>query len=249
MSRVLMVDDAGLFQILEGTFLRRLGCAIVRAADGPDLLARAQDPNFDLILLDAAHPGLDAPACVRALKSRTVLRDVPVAVVADPAGLEACCEAGADMTLATPLPAGALEMALCSLGRVARRAGDRRSARGAVRIASSAGALRARLKDISRTGAFLRLPASLPLDAAIQLSLRLPAVAGATRRLRTRGVVVRRVAGDPDSHLIAGVGVRFTDLDPSAAQAIEDYVLASCRDGRATPGPGGDPAGNEPAAP
>jgi CheY-like chemotaxis protein len=168
MSRVLMVDDAGLFQMLEGTFLRRLGCAIVRAADGPDLLARAEVSIFDLILLDAAHPGLDAPACVRALKSRTMLRDVPIAVVADPARLAACSEAGADVTLPTPLPAGALELALCSLGRVARRSGARRSARGTRLIRGACG----RTSKTSPHG-LSATSGVLPLEASIQLSLRL----------------------------------------------------------------------------
>jgi len=249
MSRVLMVDDAGLFQLLEGTFLRRLGCDIVRAADGPGLLARAEGSACDLILLDAAHPGLDAPGCVRALKATMALRHVPVAVVADAAHMAACCEAGADVTLTTPLQTGALEMALCSLGRVARRGGDRRSARGLVRVASSSGAVRARLKDISRTGAFLSLPRPLPLDASIRLSLRLPAASGAATRLRTRGIVVRQVPGNPDSHLIAGIGVRFTELDPGAVEAIEEYIRAPRLDAGATAGPWPETVTDDPAGP
>jgi hypothetical protein len=61
-------------------------------------------------------------------------------------------------------------------------------------------------------------------------------------------VVVGR-CGDPDSHLIAGVGVRFIDLDPGAARAIEEYILAPRRDGAATAAPGSGPAGGDPAAP
>ena len=41
LSRVLVVDDAGLFRLLETSFLKRLGCEIVRANDGADVIAKA----------------------------------------------------------------------------------------------------------------------------------------------------------------------------------------------------------------
>src|SRR5881409_1835322 len=65
MSRVLMVDNTGLFQILEASFLRRLGCEIVRALDGPDLIEKASACAPDLILLDADGPGIDGAECLR----------------------------------------------------------------------------------------------------------------------------------------------------------------------------------------
>ena len=223
MSRVLMVDNTGLFQILEASFLRRLGCEIVRALDGPDLIEKASACAPDLILLDADGPGIDGAECLRSLKSNPSLRSIPVLVVSSPAGVPRCCEAGADATVTRPVAAGALDLALCSLGRVSPRVGPRRSARMPVQIASSSGQLRGRLKDISRTGVFLALPAPLPLNAPVSLSLRLPGPDGGLQ-VRTRGVVVRHVAHDPESHLIQGVGVRFVGLDPDSESAIDNYV-------------------------
>ncbi|HXU11996.1 MAG TPA: response regulator, partial [Candidatus Binatia bacterium] len=62
LSRVLVVDDAGLFRLLESSFLKRLGCEIVRATDGPDVIRKASATGPDLILLDAQKPGLDGEA-------------------------------------------------------------------------------------------------------------------------------------------------------------------------------------------
>src|SRR5207245_7655652 len=90
MSRVLMVDDAGLFRLLEGSFLRRLGCEIVRADEGSDLLDKARRSCPDLILLDADHPRLDGAECVRALKADPLLRPTPVLLVTSPEGAARC---------------------------------------------------------------------------------------------------------------------------------------------------------------
>ena len=223
MSRVLMVDDAGLFRMLETSFLRRLGCEIVRAQNGPDLIRKATHQAPNLILLDAQKPDLDGPGCVRALKSDPALCAIPILVVTTSDGVRGCCEAGADATLARPFESTALEMALSSLGRLAHRQGPRRSASGWVRVAAPGGPRRGRLKDISRTGLFLALPEPLPLQARIGVSLRLPGPQ-AGRQVRAQGVVVRQVAPDPDSHLIPGVGVRFLAIDASDESYIERYV-------------------------
>src|SRR3989441_12542192 len=121
MSRVLMVDDAGLFRMLEASFVRRLGCEIVRAQNGPDVILKASARAPDLILLDAQKPEFDGPRCVRALKADPALRSIPVLVVTTTDDVASCCTAGADVALARPLTSGALELALSSLGSVADR--------------------------------------------------------------------------------------------------------------------------------
>jgi two-component system cell cycle response regulator DivK len=223
MSRVLMVDDAGLFRMLEASFLRRLGCEILRAHDGSDIIRKATDVAPSLILLDSQRPDLDGPGCVRALKADPSLRAIPVLIVTRREDVKACCEAGADVTLTRPLEPGALELALSSLGRLAHREGLRRSVRGWVQVAGPSGPIRGRLKDISRTGLFLALPEPLPMDQRIGVSLRLPGPDG-QRQVRAQGVVVRQVTRDPDSHLIPGVGVRFIEIDPRDERHIDMYA-------------------------
>lgn len=227
MSRILVVDEAGLFRMLEATFFRRLGCEIVRARDSADIIAKASVGPPDLILLDAERPGLDGPECLRLLKSDPALRSIPVLVVASSSGAVECCAAGADATLTRPLDCGALERTLCTLGRVSHRSWRRRNARLPVRVASAAGRRQGRLKNISRSGLFLAMPSPLPLDAPVSLSLRLPVADGADRPIRAHGVVVRQVESDPRSHLIPGVGVRFVEVDQDTESLIERFVNES----------------------
>jgi CheY-like chemotaxis protein len=221
-----MVDDADLFQMLETSFLRRFGCEIVRVTDGLQVIARARASAPDLIVLDAERPGFDGRECLRTLKSDPALRSIPVLVVTSRDEAPRACDAGADAAVARPLSGGALERALCSLGRVSHRAGRRRLARMPVRVASPTGELRARVKDISRTGLFLAVVPPLPVDAPLRLSLRLPGPEGG-RSVTARGVVVRQVPPDPESHLIAGVGVRFVEIDAVSESVIDHYVDAS----------------------
>jgi PilZ domain len=156
------------------------------------------------------------------------------------AAVGTCCDAGATAALARPLQAGALELAFGSLGKMGLRVGRRRAARVPVRIDSPSGIRRARVKDISASGLFLVLPDPLPLEAAVSLSMTLPMPEG-RRKVRVRGVVVRQVENDPESHLIPGVGVRFVEIDRAAATAIDGFVALNAvgsRDEGATAGPG-----------
>src|SRR5207249_6651963 len=105
-----------------------------------------------------------------------------------------CSDAGADATLARPLAPGALELALSSLGTFGPRSGLRRSARFQVRVvlADDTAPRLGRAKDISRTGLFLAVRKTIPVDTPLVLSMRLPGP-GRSRRLRARGNVVRQV--------------------------------------------------------
>jgi hypothetical protein len=95
--------------------------------------------------------------------------------------------------------------------------------RATARVDTPAGVVHGRLKDISRSGAFLALQPPLPLDSTVALALRLP-VPGSPREIQARGVVVRQVPDDRASHLVAGVGVRFTGVDATSESIIDRYV-------------------------
>ncbi|HKQ97427.1 MAG TPA: hypothetical protein VJV75_06100, partial [Candidatus Polarisedimenticolia bacterium] len=89
MSRVLMVDNAALFRLLEGSFLRRSGWDLAAAPDAEVLVERARALVPDVILIDAV-PGLDAPATVQRLKTDGRVRAVPVLALADARTASAC---------------------------------------------------------------------------------------------------------------------------------------------------------------
>jgi CheY-like chemotaxis protein len=223
MSRVLIVDNPPLFRTLEASFLHRAGWEILSGRGSEEIVARASTCAPDLILLDTSTPGFDTPACIRALKAASAARSIPLLILSDPALARACETAGADATLGHPVLPAALEAALCALARVTTRSGRRRVTRVTARVDTPSGMVHGRLKDISRSGAFLALQHPLPLDSSVELALRLP-VPGALREIQARGVVVRQVPDDRGSHLVAGVGLRFTGVDATCESIIDRYV-------------------------
>jgi CheY-like chemotaxis protein len=222
MSRVLMVDNAALFRMLDGSFLRRAGWDISAAHTADDLLARARRQPPDLVLLDS-RGGFDAPGCVRLLKRESGLATVPVLVLAEPAEAGSCEAAGAEAVLTHPVVTPAVETALCALARIAPRAGHRRAARLPARVSTPQGSLRGRLLDISASGAFLMLPRPVAAGTALDLHVRLPLPDGG-RAVDAPAIVVRATAEEAGSPRRVGVGVRFTGVGGEALSIIDRYV-------------------------
>jgi CheY-like chemotaxis protein len=222
MSRVLMVDNAALFRMLDASFLRRAGWDIAAARTPADLVDRARREAPDLVLLDS-RDGFDAAGCVRLLKRDTDLCAIPVLVLALPADAASCEDAGAEAILNHPAITAAVETTLCALARIAPRHGHRRAARLAARVSTPNGQLRGRLRDISASGAFLTLPRPIAAGTALELHLRLPLPEG-ERDFDARAIVVREVGDEPGSPRVAGIGVRFTGIGDDAASIIDRYV-------------------------
>jgi CheY-like chemotaxis protein len=239
MSRVLMIDDAAMFRMLESTFLRRSGCEIVRATSGAEVVSKARLRAPDLILLDAERPGLDAPSCVVALKDDPSLRGIPVLLIGRCAEVPPFPRTAPDATIPRPVTQDSLEAALRSLGRVAQRAGVRRGVRARAVLAAPSGLVHGRVKDISRSGLFVALRSPIAVQIPVDVSVRLPLPEGGAR-VRARGLVVRRVGEQDESHLIPGVGIRFVEIDARSESSIERYVnLARPEGGRAAAAPPG----------
>lgn len=226
MSRVLMSDNAALFQMLEPSFLKRGGWAIARAAKGPDLIDAARRTPPDLILIEAECLGEDPSSCLGILKADPELRSIPVVTIGDAGAAARCRAAGADAAVTRPVAPEALVSLLCSLARVAGRQGARSAARVAAQIDTASGHLRGRLKDIGPGGLFIALPDPLPMREELEVRMRLP-IGTARRRVRARGIVVRQVFPDCESHLIPGVGIRFIEVDAASRQLISAFVAAA----------------------
>jgi CheY-like chemotaxis protein len=226
MSRVLMSDSAALFRLLEPSFLKRGGWAIGRAAGGRHLVEAARSDPPDLILIDSECLGDEPSSCLGLLKSDPALQSVPVVTIGEAETADRCRAAGADAAVSRPVEPEALVSLLCSLAHVPGRREARCATRSAARIETARGALRGRVKDIGPGGLFVALREPLSLREPLVVRVRLP-VGGVRRPVRARGIVVRQVFADPSSHLVAGVGIRFTDVDAASRRHICAYVAAA----------------------
>jgi CheY-like chemotaxis protein len=222
MSRVLIVDNAALFRMLDASFLRRAGWDVAAARTPDDFVARARDFRADLVLLDT-DAGFDAASCVRRLKAEDDLRAIPILALAPAAEAADCEAAGAEAILTTPVAPAAVEAALCALARIMPRARRRRPTRLHARVFTPAGPVRGRLRDISVSGVFLWLPCGAPAGTALDLHLRLPLPEG-PRAVEAGGIVVREVGENPASPQVAGVGVRFTRVRGEGSTVIDRFV-------------------------
>lgn len=77
-SKILVVDDDRAILGLVKKFLTASGMSVMIADDGSEALLLARDSKPDLILCDAAMPGLDGHAVCRRIKQEAATRSVPV---------------------------------------------------------------------------------------------------------------------------------------------------------------------------
>ena len=79
--RVLVADDDDGLRQLMRMILRRAGFEVIEAVDGLEAMARAQDSDPTLILLDVMMPGMNGTEVCRNLKSDRRFDRVPVIFV------------------------------------------------------------------------------------------------------------------------------------------------------------------------
>jgi len=123
---VLMAEDDGLNAAMLRTILEQLGHQVVHAQNGRRAVDLARAVGFDLVMLDAKMPVLEAREAIAAIRGLAEpVGQVPIIVVigGDAGEASACLEAGADAVMRKP----------CSVAGVARAiaeadASQRRSA-------------------------------------------------------------------------------------------------------------------------
>ena len=112
---ILVVDDSRLNRDLLIRALANLGYATVQAENGRialDILASADGPRIDVILLDIEMPEMDGYEALGLIKSDARLRDLPVIVISAVDALDSivrCIEMGAADYLPKPFKAAILK--------------------------------------------------------------------------------------------------------------------------------------------
>lgn len=104
-ATVLVVDDDLTTQDAYAEYLRLNGFAVVTAGTGPEGLEIARRALPDVILMDAAMPGMEGWTAIEQLKGDPRTRAIPVVVLtghAQPADQARARDCGADAFLAKP---------------------------------------------------------------------------------------------------------------------------------------------------
>jgi len=102
---VLVVDDDPEIRQVVMDVLRRAGCRVLEAADGPAAIAAAVAVEPDLVFLDMAMPGMDGPQVAQELRRRFAECDLPVIALSsgsEPEDRARALEAGCNLYLTKP---------------------------------------------------------------------------------------------------------------------------------------------------
>jgi two-component system cell cycle response regulator DivK len=79
--KVLLVEDVPDTREMYAEYLRHRGYDVTTATNGAEALDAARELKPDMILMDAAMPGLDGWTATRLLKNDPLTRDVPVLIL------------------------------------------------------------------------------------------------------------------------------------------------------------------------
>jgi signal transduction histidine kinase/DNA-binding response OmpR family regulator len=75
--RILVVDDGEVNREVAGEALRRLGCIVETAANGPEAIAVTARRRFDAILMDVSMPGMDGYEATRRIHAQEIRAKQP----------------------------------------------------------------------------------------------------------------------------------------------------------------------------
>ncbi|HTX50457.1 MAG TPA: ATP-binding protein, partial [Caulobacteraceae bacterium] len=122
--KILMAEDDGLNAAMLRTILEQLGHQVVHAQNGRRAVDLARAVGFDLVMLDARMPVMDAREAIGAIRGLAEpVGQVPIIVViggdAGEAGL--CLEAGADAVMRKPCTVSGVARAIAEAGASKRK--------------------------------------------------------------------------------------------------------------------------------
>ncbi len=214
--------DAGVFAAIRA-YLAPSSFEINRVEDGPSALVLAANVGYDLILAHYPLADFSLYDFVRMVHDPTSpCRNTPVLLLTSAAQVEALGRRmGGALVQVLPLDAGdeAFKRVLADLVGVAAR----EDSRILVQIEGRTGEERVlrvcQTRNLSETGLLLHTSRLLPVGSQVGLTCQLP---GDSQPLQARVEVVRHTK--PDREGIAGMGVRFVDMEAAARERLRRFL-------------------------
>jgi phosphoserine phosphatase RsbU/P len=230
-KRILLVEDAELFLMLERNFLRRDGVELVTALSGGHALAMTRELQPDLVFLDLFMPGINGDECCRTIKGDERYRHIPVVMVIAEGGgeeLKRCLEAGCDAVLHRPIKCRYFLEITRRFLKIEDQATARHSARFLIHYGTEPQKLRTGYTvDLSTGGLFLETGHLLERGAPLRLKFLLP---DGDERVSCRARVAwtnqPQLLQKPD--LPPGMGVQFLDMSLGDMEILRFHIGKSC---------------------
>lgn len=101
---IIIAEDNAVSRDALRALLEAYGYNVIEAADGEDVLERAQSSNPDLVLMDIMMPGMDGLEATRRIRQLPTGCDIPILALTAMAGSrDLALEAGCDDYLTKPI--------------------------------------------------------------------------------------------------------------------------------------------------
>jgi DNA-binding response OmpR family regulator len=186
-ARILLVDDERSIQTLLSYPLQKDGYDVVSAFDGREALARFNESQFDLVVLDLMLPGVDGLEVCRRLRSRSSVPIIMLTARSEEVDKVVGLEIGADDYITKPF---SLREFRSRVKAVLRRAAMRRAVEEEGEQPIEAGALR--LDPAKRA---VTLDGAPVTTTFVEFEI-LAALMASPGRVFTRDMLLSRIWGD-----------------------------------------------------
>jgi uncharacterized protein (TIGR02266 family) len=220
LATILLVDDVLPLIEVQKSYLKRTTCRVLTARTGPEALRLCMAEVPDLIFLNATMPGMDGIEVCRRLKADARLGKVPVVLLAGEDRAGDCRGSGCDDVLTRPVSHDRFLETVRRYVTLLERQESRIPISLRVDFTVRGRAYAAFTKDISPHGLFLKTPRPFRIGTPASLVVHLPGAAD----LAIEGEVRRVVTARPGSHLLGGIGIRFTDVTADTRARIEAFI-------------------------
>lgn len=237
---ILLADDVATFREVGALFLAR-SARVVTAETCEQALALAKRERPDLILTSLRMPGMSGDELCRSIKADPNLAQTPVIVLLGANDGEArarAVRAGADDLLVKPLNRAGLTEAInrflrwpevrglprieCSVRVGVDRGVDVGVALGVdLRVNSQPVTTWCTARNLSRGGLFVETAQPAALENEVRLRFALPEL---PHEFSPTAQVVWRSPHD-SSEQLAGMGLRFLEIDSDAEKQLDDYIF------------------------
>ena len=85
--KVMVIDDSKTIRRTAETLLKKVGCDVITASDGFEVLSKIADTQPDIIFVDIMMPRLDGYQTTALIKNNKVFKTTPVVMLSSKDGL------------------------------------------------------------------------------------------------------------------------------------------------------------------